>query len=107
MFQSNRLRLHTLACSAKIDKSRFRVKSYTHFDNKISIEKVIDDITNPSWITKHGFYPFIHFQIQFYKYNKLKRTKTLKTRDIYYASHIDSYIYKYYGDMLNNRYNEF
>ncbi|MEK5377079.1 MULTISPECIES: reverse transcriptase domain-containing protein [Paenibacillus] len=106
MIQSNRLRLQTLTCSAKIDASRFRTKRYTHFDNKISINRVINDITNPCWVTKHGFYPFIHFKIEFFKYNKEKKERKSKTRDIYYASHIDSYIYKYYGDKLNDKYND-
>lgn len=107
MVQSNRLRLHTLAGSAlKMDISKFEVKKYTHFDKKISISKVINDIRNPTWVSQHGFYPFIHFKIEFFKYNKIAREKKLKSRDIYYASHIDSYIYKYYGNMLNDKYNE-
>lgn len=106
MIQSNRLRLYTLAGSAgKIDMKKYKIKKYTHFDNKISIDKVINDIINPNWVSSHGFYPFIHFQMESFKYNKLERTKKPKYRDIYYASHIDSYIYKYYGDMLNNSYN--
>lgn len=107
MIQSNRLQLYTLAGSSeKIDMSRYEVKNYTHFDKKISINKVIDDITNPIWVSQHGFYPFIHIKMKYFKYNKLKREKNTKYRDIYYASHIDSYIYKYYGDILNNKYND-
>ena len=30
-----------------------------------------------------------------------------KERDIYYAAHIDRFIYEYYGNRLNNRYNEY
>ena len=30
-----------------------------------------------------------------------------KNRDIYYAAHIDRFIYEYYGNRLNNRYNEY
>ena len=106
MIQSNRLRLYTLAGSAeKIDKSKYTIKKYTHFDNKISIVKVINDITNPCWVSQHGFYPFIHFEKKSWKYNKNVREKKPKKRDIYYASHIDSYIYKYYGDRLNDKYN--
>lgn len=87
MIQSNRLRLQTLTCSAKIDASRFRTKRYTHFDNKISINRVINDITNPCWVTKHGFYPFIHFKIEFFKYNKEKKKENLK-HEIYITLHI-------------------
>ncbi|MBL5799868.1 hypothetical protein HV436_09500 [Bacillus sporothermodurans] len=106
MVQSNRLRLHTLTSSAKIDISKYKIKKYKHFDNRVSINKVIDDITNPSWVVQHGFFPFIHFKIEFYKYSRIEKRRKPKTRDIYYASHLDSYIYKYYGDMLNNKYNE-
>ncbi|ALC83086.1 MULTISPECIES: reverse transcriptase domain-containing protein [Bacillus] len=88
-----------------MNKQKYRVKGYTHLDNKKSIEKVKNNIQNPRWIAKHGFYPFIHFKIKFHKYNrKLKKPKE-KIRKIFYASHIDSFIYKYYGDKLNNHYN--
>ncbi|WP_400244602.1 reverse transcriptase domain-containing protein [Niallia sp. JL1B1071] len=106
MVQSNRLRLHTLTSSAKVDVSKYKMKKYKHFDNRVSINKVINDIKNPSWVVQHGFFPFIHFKIEFYKYSRIEKRKKPKTRDIYYASHLDSYIYKYYGDMLNNKYNE-
>jgi len=89
----------------KMDKKKYRVKGYTHLDNKKSIDKVKNKIKNPKWVAKHGFYPFIHFEIKFQKYSrKLKKPKD-KIRKIYYASHIDSFIYKYYGDKLNNYYN--
>ena len=57
---------------------------------------------------KHGFYPFIHFDIDFSKYisdsEGVKHKKT-KVRNIYYAAHIDRFIYEYYGNRLNNQYN--
>ncbi|HZG15711.1 MAG TPA: reverse transcriptase domain-containing protein [Candidatus Bathyarchaeia archaeon] len=105
VLQSNRLRLHSLVSSAKMDIKKYRVKGYTHFDNRISIEKVKDKIQNPCWVSKHGFYPFVHFKIEFQKYNKKDKSKKEKVRKIFYASHIDSFIYKYYGDELNNHYN--
>lgn len=105
--QNNGLRLYTLAGSDKdIDINKYKVKRYTHFDNRISIHQIIDDIRNPDWVARHGFYPFIHFPLKFYKYSKLEKRKKSKCRHIYYASHIDSYIYKYYGDILNNKYND-
>ncbi|MDN4524413.1 reverse transcriptase domain-containing protein [Fictibacillus fluitans] len=105
MVQSNRLRLQTLAGSAIIDKKKYSIKRYTHFDNKKKFETIEKDVMNPSWIQRHGFFPFIHYQMSFFKYSKKSRQKKPKVRDIYYASHIDSYIYKYYGDMLNDHYN--
>ena len=89
-----------------MDKNKYRVKGYKHLDSKKSIDKVKDKIQNPQWVSKHGFYPLMHFEIKFKKYtteyNKEKNIKEKlakeKVRKIFYASHIDSYIYKYYGD---------
>lgn len=121
--QSNRLQLQDFPSSTHVDWSKYESKSYIHFDNRIKIEHVKKFIQNPVWIERHAFFPFIHFQIKFNKYtlkdlpnrNALKKTglskdlkeKKVKIRDIYYSSHIDSYIYKYYGEMLNRFYNQY
>lgn len=64
-----------------------------------------DKIQNPQWVAKHGFYPFMHFEIKFQKYSRKEKRPKEKVRKIFYASHIDSFIYKYYGDNLNDHYN--
>lgn len=87
MEQGNRLRLHALTSSALMDKKKYRVKRYIHFDNRVSIDKVKDKIKNPCWVSKHGFYPFIHFEIKFHKYNKKSNTKKRKC-GIYTMLHI-------------------
>ncbi|WP_234882386.1 RNA-dependent RNA polymerase family protein [Bacillus mycoides] len=122
MKRSNRLQLHDLPSFSNINWSKYKVKSYLHFDNRIEIEHVKNSIQDPEWIEKHAFFPFIHFEMEFKKYVKkdlsnlnvtkislpkdLKEKKT-KIRKIYYASHTDSYIYKYYGDVLNAAYNRY
>lgn len=85
-------------------------KLYVHFDKRknsqsLGIEKYI---TNPQNIIKHSFYPFIHTQIIFKKFNKLnpKRPKD-KVREISYSSHIDRLIYSYYSQILNSEYNNY
>ncbi|TKH20283.1 reverse transcriptase [Bacillus wiedmannii] len=88
-----------------MDKKKYKAKGYIHFDNRVSINKVETKIKNPDWVARHGFYPFIHFKITFKKYNKKHNGENSKERDIYYASHLDSYIYKYYGEKLNEYYN--
>lgn len=88
-----------------MNKKKYRVKGYKHLDSKKSIEKVKDKIQNPQWVAKHGFYPFMHFEIKFQKYSRKEKRPKEKVRKIFYASHIDSFIYKYYGDELNNYYN--
>ncbi|MEK5489046.1 reverse transcriptase domain-containing protein [Lysinibacillus sp. FSL M8-0355] len=88
-----------------MNKKKYRVKGYKHLDSKKSIEKVKDKIQNPQWVAKHGFYPFMHFEIKFQKYSRKEKRPKEKVRKIFYASHIDSFIYKYYGDNLNDHYN--
>lgn len=86
----------------------YKDKQYTHFDAKKSHENFAERVENVNWVKKHGFYPFIHFGLNFDKYtSNPDGTKYLKTkeRDIYYAAHIDRYIYEYYGNRLNNKYN--
>ncbi|GAA0615603.1 hypothetical protein GCM10009001_36050 [Virgibacillus siamensis] len=39
-------------------------------------------------------------------YNKKTNLSNPKMRDIFYAGHMDGKIFKYYGEMLNNRYND-
>lgn len=86
----------------------YKDKYYTHFDVKKYHKDYEKRVENIAWVGKHGFYPFIHFSIIFDKYiNDLEGNKYIKTkeRDIYYAAHIDRFIYEYYGNRLNNKYN--
>lgn len=88
----------------------YKDKFYTHFDVKKYHTDYQQRVQNIHWVAKHGFYPFIHFQMNCNKYtndsNGHKYIKE-KNRDIYYAAHIDRFIYEYYGNRLNNRYNEY
>lgn len=89
-------------------KEIFTDKHYTHFDVKkhhIDYEQRVKSI---NWVGKHGFYPFIHFQMGMDKYtNDSDGNKYIKHKDreIYYAGHIDRFIYQYYGNRLNDKYN--
>lgn len=88
--------------SAKtIDKSR---KYYAHFDYRTDISKCWSYISNPSNISKHAFYPFIHYTKKTNKW-KSGKGRIFKERDIAYASHIDRCIFQYYNFILNNLYN--
>lgn len=84
-----------------ISKSK---KQYAHFDYRTDIASKEKYITDPKKIAKHGFYPFIHYDINMIKYNKTRGKKS-KKRSICYASHIDRCIYQYYNFLLNNLYN--
>ncbi|MFE0556492.1 reverse transcriptase domain-containing protein [Paenibacillus sp. NPDC058910] len=100
---SNRSRLGACTSSAKM--KMFKTKYFTHFDKRISFENVKDKIQNAEWVTQHGFYPFLHYKIIFNKYSRETKMKKRKIRNIYYAAHIDGYIYSYYGDKINELYN--
>ncbi len=78
---------------------------YSHFDDKVSLKRVWNKISNPIYITHHSFYPFIHYQLRNRKVKNGVGQKP-KIRDIYYASHWDSWIYRYYSFLLNEKYNE-
>ena len=86
-----------------------RARKYAHFDDKVSLEKVWDYISNPANIERHGFYPFIHYEKKFNKFRKEngKGSVKEKSRDICYSAHIDRYIYSYYGYLLNQEYNKY
>lgn len=81
-------------------------RSYTHFDRRISLGKAWGYISVPNKVTRHGFYPFIRFTIKINKYNKKKRKKVTKEREVCYSAHKDRYIYQYYAYLLNEMYNE-
>lgn len=85
----------------------FEIKPFPHFDQRISVTKnVRKNLQTPSYIASHSFYPFIHYTITTRKYKKEKVLSDPKKREIFYASHMDGYIFKYYGEKLNDLYNK-
>lgn len=94
-----------------IDKSKYQTKNYIHIDKKVKFAKVESYVCNPDMIAKHSFLPLIHYTIETQKYIKSDDSKgfdlKFKKRDIRYAGHLDSFIYKYYGDLLNCSYNSY
>jgi len=97
----------------------FTVKRYPHIGLPLEWKdkrKVCSYITNREKIASHSFFPFIHKTITSRKFRKeydkdgnlLNEGKRVhlnsKKREIYYASHLDSNIYSYYGFSLNEKY---
>lgn len=84
-------------------------RHYAHFDEKISLGRAWNYISNPENVKKHGFYPFIHYEKKFNKYKKENDAGFIKekTRDLCYSAHIDRYIYSYYSYLLNQEYNKY
>lgn len=79
-------------------------RNYAHFDQKVSLYRVWNYISDPRAVAMHGFYPFIHYTLSFVKYSKEIGRKP-KIREIAYSAHIDRYIFQYYGYKLNQFYN--
>lgn len=96
-----------------LDFEKYKMRGYTHFDHRVKIDKVESYIMNPNRIAKHSFLPFIHYMSSFEKNTGYtnsglnNRPIKTKTRDIMYAGHLDNYIYKYYAERLNLKYNYF
>ena len=93
----------------RMKKTYYKYKGYAHFDKKISIQHGRKLAENPDYVAKHSFYPFLHFTLKINRYKRKKKTpverRAPKTREIFYAAHIDRYIFQHYAHMLNEKYN--
>lgn len=58
---------------------------YAHFDVRTDIGRMKDYVSNPKAVAAHGFYPFIHYEMNM---SKFKRGKGVvpKKRDICYPT---------------------
>ena len=92
-------------CEWKEKQSQKVPPQYTHFDRRVSLDKCFGYITSPDKIVHHGFYPFIHYTIKSRKVKNGKKDEP-KKRQIYYAAHIDGWIYRYYAYLINEAYNQ-
>ena len=111
--------LHNLSSSSIIEWKKYKTKGYLHFDERIHIGHMKANLLNEDWIASYAFLPFIHFEMNFKRYVTIKEIDEQgqvikrkergkpKVRKIFYAGHKDGYIYKYYGDLLNNAYNKY
>lgn len=109
--------LHNLSSSSNINWEKYRSKGYLHFDERIHIGHMKANLLNKDWVASYAFLPFIHFEMNFKRFvtikeideqgqvTKRKERGEPKKRKIFYSAHKDGYIYKYYGDLLNNAYN--
>lgn len=100
-------------------KDWYKIKRYSHIGLPLSnedrdwVEKFVKD---KGKIATHAFFPFIHRKMVTRKFRKQydsstdeklnfgTREATSKTRQIYYANHLDSNIYSYYSQQLNQLY---
>ncbi len=88
-----------------LEKNNY-TKGYAHFDVRVSIKDVLDEVQNVDNIKSHSFLPFIHYPLTFNKFSKKTKRKP-KIRQLYYSSHYDRCIYQYYSYLLNEKYNNY
>lgn len=90
-------------------RNRMACKNYAHFDARTSLKSIstLSKVMDPNYVTSHGFWPFIHYQIPKCKYSKAegKLLGKNKFRDIRYCAHIDRCIYQRYAFLLDSKYN--
>ena len=85
-------------------------RKYSHFDLWIGYQNVKAYILDSLRVKTHGFYPLIHFEMPKPKWVKEQgkgRVSTEKKRHIFYAAHIDSWIYRLYAYRINEAYNRY
>lgn len=86
----------------------YRRRNYLHFDEPLQEVHATKIVSDPNQVARHAFFPLIYFKIESKKVKRNKTTKKLeqktKSREISYASHLDSHIYSYYAYKLSQIY---
>lgn len=110
------LRCHTYAFSffiAMEEKDWFRLKKYPHIGLPLDLKDrlwVEEYVMDTQKVKSHSFYPFIHRNISQRKFRRainskgiksIERSISYKSREVYYANHLDSCIYSYYSQILD------
>lgn len=89
----------------------YKRKRFLHFDLALKKNEAVKYVLNNKNILKHNFAPLIHYAQLTKKFKFDKKTNKLtivkKPRNIFYASHIDGYIYSYYNFLLAQKYEEY
>ncbi|HCE6613296.1 TPA: group II intron reverse transcriptase domain-containing protein [Pseudomonas aeruginosa] len=89
----------------------YKSRGYLHFDRPINQAAALEIVSSPKTVAKHAFYPFIRYVAQTQKVffdksiGKVVK-KAPKERPISYAAHVDSHIYSYYCELLNQAYED-
>lgn len=87
----------------KNDKNKdwFKRKGYLHFTDRHEQHdrKAIELLLkNKSYISRHAFFPLIHYEIQERKKGKIKK------RPIAFGTHLDTQIFSYYAKKISDEY---
>lgn len=94
-------------------KNHRKTKPYAHFDERTSLadNALRARVLNPSWVSSHGFFPMISFEIKKDHYigataAKKAHLERKNPRVIRYCSHVDRCIYQRYAFLFDQQYNK-
>lgn len=78
-----------------------KLKRYPHFDHAVSVDKIIELVTDPKRVASNTFYPFLLYNQTWQPFRSAEGGKPAKKkRPIRYASRRDAYIFAYYRHLL-------
>lgn len=90
--------------------SKSDLKTYRHFDHAIPIKKILPLVSDAAYVAAHKFMPLLHFEKKWRRAPKKEAGKLVrrkpKSREIRYPCRKDSYIFKYYRELLSERYED-
>ena len=86
------------------DEVWLRRRGYVHFDRHISKAKIMERVQDPLYVRRHGFMPFVGYDVEEPRYKAAERQVQLKRRPIRFAAHLDSHIFAYYAALLTPLY---
>ena len=114
--------------ATKTEKDWFKLKRYPHIGLPLNpsdrLKWIEPYVTSKDEIAKHAFLPFIHKTARVKKFRKkynsttgklefildngkrVLRNPNEKKRELFYASHLDSLIFSYYSQQLNESYED-
>lgn len=89
----------------------YKRKRFLHFDFALKKPKAFEYVSDKKNIAQHNFSPLIHYTKTSRQYKRNKKTRKLhvhkKSRNIFYASHVDGYVYSYCNYELSKKYEEY
>jgi DNA-binding ferritin-like protein (Dps family) len=94
----------TFSSYSKQVENWLKVRGYLHFDNRVSRAFARQYVQDAKNIETHSFLPFLAYKKNTPRYRAKDRKTEPKSRNILYASHIDSHIYAWYSYQLNQHY---
>ncbi|MEO0544064.1 MAG: hypothetical protein AAFY99_09640, partial [Pseudomonadota bacterium] len=82
------------------------VKSYLHFDRRLSAAELKEIATDDDRVARHPFFPMIRFKEEWIRFRK-NGQKRLKSRPIRYSARIDAAIFAYHRWKLSKYYENY